>query len=55
MRFEGMSTRALLERLWTKSVGTRDYDKEEWRELERRLPGADEPKPEQESHGRPSE
>ena len=27
----------LLHRLWTKAVGTKDYDKSEWKELERRI------------------
>lgn len=47
-----MSTDALLHRLWTKAVGMKDYDKEEWRELERRLQSLGEPAPEQERNGR---
>lgn len=27
----------LFHRLWTKAVGTKDYDKKEWMELERRI------------------
>ena len=32
-----ISVHELLHRLWTKAVGTEGYDKEEWRELERRV------------------
>ena len=27
----------ILQRLWTKAVGTKDYDKEEWKHLERAI------------------
>jgi hypothetical protein len=30
----------LLLRLWTKAVGTPDYNKEEWKELELRISGS---------------
>lgn len=36
-RLAGMSTEALLDRLWTKAVGQPAYDRDEWRELERRV------------------
>ena len=32
-------TKDLLHRPWTKAVGTQDYEKEEWVELERRIYG----------------
>lgn len=31
------TTRELFHALWTKAVGTEQYDKKEWMELERRL------------------
>ena len=41
-----ISTHHLLHRLWTKAVGTPDYDKREWKELESRLiQGSRDPQP----------
>ena len=34
---EREKTDNLFHRLWTKAVGTKDYDKKEWQELERRI------------------
>ena len=32
-----LSNHSLLHTLWTKAVGTKDYNKQEWKELESRL------------------
>jgi len=32
-----LSTHYLMHKLWTKAVGTEDYDKAEWKELEKRI------------------
>jgi hypothetical protein len=37
LELQSISTNHLFHRLWTKSVGSSDYDKKEWVELEKRL------------------